>query len=124
MSALGGILSALVENDLKRLLAHSSVENIGIICIALGIGFVFRACGMTGLAILALAAALYHAINHAAFKGLLFLGSGAILQATGTRNMEEMGGLIKRMPRTAALFLIGAAAIAALPPLNGSPANG
>ncbi|HYS07000.1 MAG TPA: hydrogenase 4 subunit B [Candidatus Dormibacteraeota bacterium] len=119
MSALGGILSALVENDLKRLLAHSSVENIGIICIALGIGFVFRACGMTGLAILALAAALYHAINHAAFKGLLFLGSGAILQATGTRNMEEMGGLIKRMPRTAALFLIGAAAIAALPPLNG-----
>ena len=118
-SALGGILSALVENDLKRLLAHSSVENIGIICIALGIGFVFRSFGMTGLAILALAAALYHVLNHAAFKGLLFLGSGAILQATGTRNMEQMGGLIKRMPRTAALFLVGAAAIAALPPLNG-----
>jgi hydrogenase-4 component B len=118
-SALGGILSALVENDLKRLLAHSSVENVGIICIALGIGFVFLSSGMTGLAILALAAALYHALNHAAFKGLLFLGSGAVLQGTGTRNMEEMGGLIKRMPRTAILFLVGAAAIAALPPLNG-----
>ena len=118
-SALSGILSALVENDLKRLLAHSSVENIGIICIAVGIGFVFRSYDMPGLAGLALAAALFHALNHAVFKGLLFLGSGAVLQATGTRNMEEMGGLVHSMPRTAAMFLVGAAAIAALPPLNG-----
>src|SRR5439155_25965427 len=117
--ALGGILSALVENDLKRLLAHSSVENMGIICIALGIGFVFRSFGMTGLALLALAAALYHVLNHAAFKGLLFFGAGAVVQTTGTRNMDEMGGLIRGMPRTAALFLVGALSIAALPPLNG-----
>ena len=119
VSALGGILPALVENDLKRLLAYSSVENLGIVFMAAGIGFVFHSYGMAGLAALALAAALYHAINHAAFKGLLFLGSGAILQATGTRDMEEMGGLIKKMPQTAACFLVGAAAIAALPPLNG-----
>jgi len=119
VSALGGILSALVENDLKRLLAHSSVENMGIICIALGIGFVFRSFGMTGLALLALAAALYHVLNHAAFKGLLFFGAGAVVQTTGTRNMDEMGGLIRGMPRTAALFLVGALSIAALPPLNG-----
>ena len=119
VSALGGILSALVENDLKRLLAYSSVENIGIIFIAVGIGLVFQSYGMAGLASMALAAALYHAINHAAFKGLLFLGSGAVLQATGTRNMEEMGGLIKRMPQTALCFLVGSTAIAALPPLNG-----
>src|SRR5437773_6458511 len=119
MSALGGILSALIENDLKRLLAYSSVENLGIIFIAVGIGLVFQSYGMASLAALALVAALYHALNHAAFKGLLFLGSGAVLQATGTRDMEQMGGLIKRMPRTAALFLVGAAAIAALPPLNG-----
>ena len=119
VSALAGILSALIENDLKRLLAHSSVENVGLICVALGIAFVFQSYGMSGFATLALVAALFHALNHAAFKGLLFLGSGAVLQATGTRNMEEMGGLIRKMPVTAALFLIGAAAIAGLPPLNG-----
>jgi hydrogenase-4 component B len=119
ISALKGVLYALVENDLKRLLAHSSVENIGIVFMGVGLGLIFRGYGMTSLAAMALVAALYHALNHAAFKALLFLGAGAVQRATGTRDMEEMGGLIKRMPQTAALFLIGSAAIAGLPPLNG-----
>jgi hydrogenase-4 component B len=119
VSALVGVLYALIEQDLKRLLAYSSVENLGIIFMGLGIGMIFQAYGMAALAALALAAALYHALNHAAFKGLLFLGAGAVVQATGTRDMEAMGGLIGRMPQTAAFFLVGAAAIAALPPLNG-----
>jgi hydrogenase-4 component B len=119
VSALLGILYALVENDLKRLLAYSSVENIGIILIGLGAGLMFHSYGLHALALLALAAGLYHALNHACFKSLLFLGAGCVLHATHTRNMEELGGLIKRLPRTAFLFLIGAVAIAALPPLNG-----
>lgn len=118
-SALFGVLYALMEHDLKRLLAYHSVENIGIIFIGIGAGLLFQSYGLTKLAVLGFVAALYHAINHACFKGLLFLGAGSVLHATGTRNMEEMGGLIKRMPRTALAFLIGAAAIAALPPLNG-----
>ncbi|HEU4401174.1 MAG TPA: hydrogenase 4 subunit B [Candidatus Polarisedimenticolia bacterium] len=119
VSALKGVLYALTEQDLKRLLAYSSIENLGIVFMGIGIGFVFHGHGRADLAAVALAAGLYHALNHAAFKGLLFLGSGAVLKATGTRNLEEMGGLIKRMPQTAACFLVGAAAIAALPPLNG-----
>jgi hydrogenase-4 component B len=118
-SALLGVLYALVDHDLKRLLAYHSVENVGIIFLGLGAGLVFRATGLDELATLGVVAALYHTANHAAFKALLFLGAGAVLHATGTRNMEAMGGLIKRMPWTAACFLVGSAAIAALPPLNG-----
>ncbi len=119
VSALLGVLYALMEHDLKRLLAYHSVENIGIIFIGLGAGLIFHSSGMAALAVLGFIGALYHTINHACFKGLLFLGAGSVLHATGTRNMEDMGGLIKRMPWTALFFLIGAAAISALPPLNG-----
>jgi hydrogenase-4 component B len=119
VSALLGVLYALMEHDLKRLLAFHSVENIGIILIGIGAGLMFHHYGLMPLAALGFIGGLYHVINHAAFKGLLFLGAGSVLHATHTRNMEEMGGLIKRMPWTALFFLIGAAAIAALPPLNG-----
>lgn len=118
-SAVIGVLYALVDHDLKRLLAFHTIENIGIILIGLGAALVFRPVGAHELAALALVAALYHTVNHAAFKALLFLGAGSVLHATGTRNMEEMGGLVKRMPWTAACFLIGSIAIAGLPPLNG-----
>jgi hydrogenase-4 component B len=119
VSALLGVLYALMEQDLKRLLAYSSVENIGIAFLGVGAGLMFQSYGLTSLAVLGLVAGLYHALNHACFKALLFLGSGAVLHATHTRNMEELGGLIKGMPRTAFCFLVGAAAIAGLPPLNG-----
>lgn len=119
VSALLGVLYALMEHDLKRLLAYHSIENIGIILMGLGAAAMFLHSHHPELAALALIAGLYHTINHAIFKGLLFLGAGAVLHSTHTRNMEEMGGLIKRMPKTAALFLIAAVAIAALPPLNG-----
>ncbi len=119
VSALLGVLYALMEHDIKRLLAYHSVENIGIILIGIGAGLVFHSYGMMTLAALGFIGGLYHTINHASFKGLLFLGAGSVLHATHTRNMEEMGGLIKRMPWTALFFLIGAAAISALPPLNG-----
>jgi hydrogenase-4 component B len=119
VSAVLGVLYALVEHDLKRLLAYHSVENIGIILLGLGAGMLFQMHGLESLAALALIAALYHTLNHATFKSLLFMGAGAIMHATHTRNMEEMGGLIKCMPQTAAFFLVGSVAIAALPPLNG-----
>jgi hydrogenase-4 component B len=119
VSALLGVLYALMEHDLKRLLAYHSVENVGIIFIGIGAGLMFHSYGLTTLGTLGLIAGLYHTVNHACFKGLLFFGAGSVLHATHTRNMEELGGLIKRMPRTAVFFLIGAAAISALPPLNG-----
>ena len=119
VSSVIGVLYALVENDLKRLLAFSSIENIGIILLGIGSAVLYRIAGLEVLALLGLVAALYHTVNHAAFKALLFLGAGAVVHGTGTRNMEAMGGLIKRMPWTAASFLVGSAAIAALPPLNG-----
>ena len=119
VSALLGVLYALMEHDLKRLLAFHSVENIGIILIGIGSGLMFHHYGLMPLAALGLIGGLYHVLNHATFKGLLFLGAGSVLHATHTCNMEEMGGLIKRMPGTALFFLIGAAAISALPPLNG-----
>jgi hydrogenase-4 component B len=118
-SAVLGVLYALMEHDLKRLLAYHSIENIGIILMGLGAALIFLHTGHPRLATLGLIAGLYHTINHASFKGLLFLGAGAVLHATHTRNMEEMGGLIKRMPQTAFFFLLGAVAISALPPLNG-----
>jgi hydrogenase-4 component B len=119
VSALLGVLYALMEHDLKRLLAFHSVENVGIIFIGIGAGLMFQSFGLATLAALGFVAGLYHTINHACFKGLLFLGAGSVVHAVGTRNMEEMGGLIKRMPRTALFFLVGACAISALPPLNG-----
>ena len=119
VSGVLGVLYALVDPDLKRLLAYSSVENIGIILLGAGAAMLFQATQLSGLAALALVATLYHTLNHAAFKSLLFMGAGAVLHATHTRNMEELGGLIKRMPQTAALFLVGSLAIAALPPFNG-----
>ena len=119
ISALLGVLYALMEHDIKRLLAYHSVENIGIILIGAGAGMIFRSYGLMALATLGIIGALFHTINHASFKGLLFLGAGSILNATHTRNMEKMGGLIKRMPWTAVFFLIGSVAISALPPLNG-----
>jgi hydrogenase-4 component B len=119
VSALLGVLYALMEHDLKRLLAYHSVENVGIIFLGVGAGLMFRSYGLMPLAAVGLVAGLYHTLNHACFKSLLFLGSGAVVHATHTRNMEELGGLIKRMPRTAFCFLVGAAAISGLPPLNG-----
>jgi len=119
VSAVMGVLYALMQHDLKRLLAYHSVENIGIILIGLGLAMIFTSFHLPALAALALIAALYHTLNHAMFKGLLFMGAGAVLHATHERNMEEMGGLIHRMPWTAALFLIGCVSISALPPFNG-----
>lgn len=119
VTALWGVLQALMEHDLKRLLAYHTVENIGIIFIGLGLALAFRAAGMPIAAALALTAALFHVFNHSLFKSLLFLGSGAILNATGERDMEHLGGLIHRMPITAVAFLAGCIAISALPPLNG-----
>ncbi len=119
ITAVMGVLYALMQNDLKRLLAYSTVENIGIIFIGLGLALAFQANEMTGAAALALTAALLHVFNHSIFKSLLFFGAGAVLTSTGERDMERLGGLIHRMPRTAAAFLIGSAAISALPPFNG-----
>jgi hydrogenase-4 component B len=119
VSALLGVLYALMEHDLKRLLAYHSIENIGIILMGFGSALLFRSYGHPQLAALALIAGLFHTLNHAIFKSLLFLGAGSVVHATGTRNMERMGGLIRRMPSTALYFLIGAIAISGLPPLNG-----
>jgi hydrogenase-4 component B len=119
ISSLLGVLHALAEHDLKRLLAYHSIENIGIILLGLGSALAFSSAGMYSLAALGLIAALYHTMNHATFKALLFLGSGVIISETHTRNVEEYGGLIRRMPETALFFLIGSMAISALPPFNG-----
>jgi len=119
VSALLGVLYALMEHDLKSLLAYHSVENIGLITMGVGAGLLFGSLQMPAAATLALVAALYHTVNHAVFKGLLFLGAGAVLHATGMRDMNRLGGLIRGMPWTAALFLVGSAAISGLPPLNG-----
>lgn len=118
-SALLGVMYALMEHDLKSLLAFSSVENVGIILLGIGAGMIFHTYGLHELAALGLLAGLYHTINHAAFKALLFLGAGSLLFAAHTRNIEEYGGLLRRMPWTGVFFLIGAVAIAGLPPTNG-----
>ena len=118
-AALFGAVFAAVQTDMKRLLAYSSIENLGIIFSALGLALVFRGAGMLALAALALIALLYHSLNHAFIKSLLFLGTGAVLHATGERNLGRLGGLIHRMPWVAALTLVGALAMSGLPPLNG-----
>ena len=118
-SGLGGVLFALAQHDLKRLLAYHSVENIGIIALGLGTGVLGLALNQPALAVLGLAGGLLHVLNHALFKGLLFLGAGAVIHATGTRDIDHLGGLIRRMPWTAAMFLTGSVAICGLPPLNG-----
>ena len=118
-TAILGVLYALMQNDLKRVLAYSTIENIGFVFVGLGLALAFEANGIIGAAAVALTAALFHAFNHALFKSLLFFGAGAVLTATGERNMENLGGLIHRMPRTAVAFLVGCLAISALPPLNG-----
>jgi formate hydrogenlyase subunit 3/multisubunit Na+/H+ antiporter MnhD subunit len=119
VTALLGVLYAVMQHDLKRLLAYHTVENIGIVVIGLGLALAFRASRLPGLDVLALAGALLHVFNHAMFKSLLFLGSGAVLVATRERDMEHLGGLIHPMPATAAVFLVGSVAISALPPFNG-----
>ena len=119
LTAVMGVLYALMQDDVKRLLAYSTVENIGAIVIALGLALVFKASHTPVIAALALTAALLHVVNHSLFKSLLFFAAGAVLTATGSRDLNRLGGLIHRMPATALLALIGAAAISALPPLNG-----
>ena len=118
-SSVLGVLYALAEHDLKRLLAYHSIENIGIILLGLGSSMIFFALEMPAFAVVAAIAGLFHTANHALFKSLLFLGSGSVIAATGTHNMERYGGLIKRMPYTGLFFLIGAVAISGLPPFNG-----
>jgi hydrogenase-4 component B len=119
LTALYGVVFAAVQTDMKRLLAYSSIENVGVLFTGLGLGVVFLGVGMPALAALALLATLYHALNHAAMKSLLFLGTGSVLHATGQRNLGRLGGLIHRMPWVAGLTLIGTLALAGLPPLNG-----
>src|SRR5690242_11471881 len=118
-SAIIGVLYAVVERDIKRALAFSSIENIGIILIGLGLSVVFASFQLTAFAMLALVASMYHTINHAVFKGLLFMGAGSVVSVTHTKNIEHLGGLVKQMPWTALLFLIGAISISGLPPFNG-----
>jgi len=119
LTAFYGVVFAAVQTDMKRLLAYSSIENVGLLFTGLGLAMVFAGVGMRALAALALIATLYHALNHAAMKCLLFLGTGAVLHATGDRNLGRLGGLIHRMPWVAGFSLIGALALAGLPPLNG-----
>lgn len=132
VTAVGGLLYAVLEQDLKRVLAYSTIENVGIIFCGIGFALAFKAAGLhapagapvvaiggQAAAAVAMAAALLHAINHSWFKSLLFLGAGAVLHSTGRRDLDRLGGLIHRMPATAFYFLVGSLAISALPPLNG-----
>jgi len=118
-SCVLGALFALAQHELKRVLAYSSIENIGIILMALGLGTVAAVNGAPAMSALAFSGALLHVLNHALFKGLLFMGAGAVLHGAGTAELEALGGLAKRLPRTAPLFLAGSAAACALPPFNG-----
>ena len=119
LSAVGGVVYALFQHDLKRLLALHSIENVGIIVLGLGACLILRARGADAWAAFALGAALLHTVNHAVFKSLLFLGAGAFERAVGSLELDRIGGLLRRMPWTAGAFLVGAMAIAGLPPLNG-----
>ncbi|MHB8077636.1 MAG: proton-conducting transporter transmembrane domain-containing protein [Candidatus Krumholzibacteriia bacterium] len=118
-SGVLGVLFALAQHDIKRLLAYHSVENIGIIALGIGVGLLGRSYDLPAMAYLGFAGALLHVVNHALFKGLLFLGAGAVAQAAHTRDIDHLGGLLKRMPWTGAGFLVGSAAISGLPPFNG-----
>ncbi|HEC07572.1 MAG TPA: hydrogenase 4 subunit B [Thiolapillus brandeum] len=119
ISALMGVLYALMQHDLKRLLAYHSVENLGIIFMGLGLSILFLSEGHQIIGAVAFIAALYHSMNHALFKSLLFMGAGAILHSANERDMEKMGGLLRRMPWTGLFFLVGCISISALPPFNG-----
>ncbi|HET7833542.1 MAG TPA: hydrogenase 4 subunit B [Gallionella sp.] len=119
ITAVFGVMFAAVQGDMKRLLAYSSIENIGLLLVGIGLTIIFHVYGKDALAALSLTATLYHALNHSFFKCLLFIGTGSILHATGERNMGRMGGLIHHMPWVAVLLLVGVLAIAGLPPLNG-----
>jgi hydrogenase-4 component B len=119
LSGIGGAAFAMAQHDLKRLLAYSSIENMGLVALGLGLGVLGRATGAPAVAALAFTAALVHMLNHALFKGLLFLGAGSVLRATGRLDLNRLGGLLRRMPRTGTCVLVGAAAIAGLPPLGG-----
>ena len=119
LSAVGGVVYALFQHDLKRLLAFHSIENVGIIVLGLGACLLLRARGADAWAALALAAALLHTLNHAVFKSLLFLGAGAFERAVGSLELDRLGGLLRRMPWTGGAFLVGSLAIAGVPPLNG-----
>jgi hydrogenase-4 component B len=119
LSGLIGVLLALSQRDLKRLLAYCSVENVGVIAIGLGLGVLGKALGRPQVALLGFAGALLHVLGHGLFKGLLFQGAGSVLHATGTRDIGSLGGLLRRMPVTGTTFLIGSIAIAGMPPLNG-----
>jgi hydrogenase-4 component B len=123
LSAIAGILYATIDNDLKRVLGFSSVENLGIVVAALGAGAIFFGYGRLDLAALGIGAGLWHMTNHALYKGLLFLGAGAVDTQTGTRNINLLGGIARAMPVTTGCFFIGALAIAAIPPLNGFPSE-
>src|SRR5664279_1093805 len=118
-SAVLGVLFAQMQSDMKRVLAYSTIENIGVIFIALGLSLAFEASGYGPASALAMTAALLHVLNHSLFKTLLFFGAGAVLTATGARDLGRLGGLLNRMPATGLFVLIGCAAISALPPLNG-----
>jgi hydrogenase-4 component B len=119
ITAVMGILYAMMETDLKRLLAYSTIENVGVIFASLGLALGFQANGLKLAAALAFTAALFHVLNHSFFKSLLFFGAGAVLISTGERDMEKLGGLIHRMPFTSFVVLVGCVAISALPPFNG-----
>ncbi|AGG08579.1 hydrogenase membrane subunit [Dehalococcoides mccartyi] len=119
ISALLGIIYAFKEHDLKMLLAFCSIENIGIILMGIGLYVIFGLYGLDTLAMLALGSALFHSLNHAIFKSLLFMTAGSVVIAVGDRNIEKMGGLVKLMPYTSVIFLVGAVSISALPPFNG-----
>jgi hydrogenase-4 component B len=119
LTAILGVLYALTQNDLKRMLAYSTIENAGLMMLGLGAGMMALSLGRPELAAVGIAASLFHVLSHALFKGLLFLGAGSVVTAAGTRQIEEMGGLARRMPWTALFFLVGAAAISGLPPLSG-----
>ncbi len=118
-SGIMGVLLALAQHDLKRLLAYHSVENIGIIALGLGVGIIGLSVGVPSIAAVGFAGALLHVLNHALFKGLLFLAAGNVAHGAQTREIDHLGGLLRRMPGTGATFLIGAVAISGLPPLNG-----
>ena len=119
VSGVLGIALAVAQQDLKRLLAYSSIENIGIIAIGVGLASIGRSLGRADLVALGLGGALLHVLNHSLFKPLLFLAAGSVLHATGTRRISSLGGLARTMPHTFALFALGAVAICGLPPLNG-----